>query len=57
MPEPDFRDMLSAFNDASVEYLIVGAFAMAGHGLPRATGRKKDLLDVEWLEATYRANH
>lgn len=38
MLEPDFRDMLSAFNDAHVEYLIVGAFAMAGHGLPRATG-------------------
>mgnify|MGYP001186240005 FL=1 len=38
MLEPDFRDMLSAFNDARVEYLIVGAFAMAGHGLPRATG-------------------
>lgn len=38
MLEPDFRDMLSAFNDAHVEYLIDGAFAMAGHGLPRATG-------------------
>lgn len=38
MLEPGFRDMLSAFNDAHVEYLIVGAFAMAGHGLPRATG-------------------
>jgi len=38
MLEPDFRDMLSAFNDAHVEYLVVGAFALAGHGYPRATG-------------------
>ena len=47
MLEPDFRDMLSAFNDARVEYLVVGAFAMAAHGLPRATGD----LDV-WVRAT-----
>lgn len=38
MLEPDFRDMLSAFNDAHVEYVVVGAFALAGHGIPRATG-------------------
>jgi hypothetical protein len=38
MLEPDFRDMLSAFNGASVEYLVIGAFALAGHGIPRATG-------------------
>lgn len=35
---PDFRDALSAFNDAGVEYLVVGAFAMAAHGMPRTTG-------------------
>jgi hypothetical protein len=35
---PDFRDMLSAFNDEGVEYLLVGAYALAVHGLPRATG-------------------
>jgi len=35
---PDFRDMLSAFDAEGVEYLIVGAYALAGHGLPRATG-------------------
>lgn len=38
MLNPHFRDMLSAFNDEEVEYLIVGAYAMAGHGYPRATG-------------------
>jgi hypothetical protein len=34
---PDYRDMLSAFTDEGVEYLIVGAYALAIHGLPRAT--------------------
>jgi hypothetical protein len=35
---PDFRDMLSALSEAGAEYLVVGAYAMAAHGLPRATG-------------------
>ena len=35
---PDFCDMLSAFNEAGVEYLVVGAYALAAHGLVRATG-------------------
>jgi len=35
---PDFRDMLSEFLGAGVEFLLVGAYAMAVHGLPRATG-------------------
>lgn len=30
--------MLSALSEAGVEYLLVGAFALAAHGLPRATG-------------------
>ena len=30
--------MLLALNDARVEYLIVGAYALAAHGSPRATG-------------------
>ncbi|MFW6010305.1 MAG: hypothetical protein ACOC9H_00150 [Gemmatimonadota bacterium] len=38
MLNPDFRDMLSAFADAGVEYLVVGAYALAAHGVPRATG-------------------
>jgi hypothetical protein len=37
---PDFRDILSAFIDARVEFLVVGGYAMAAHRLPRAT---KDL--------------
>jgi hypothetical protein len=38
MLNPDFRDILSAFSDAGVEYLLVGAYAMASHGYVRATG-------------------
>ena len=35
---PDFSDMLSALCDEGVEYLLIGAYAMAVHGVPRATG-------------------
>jgi hypothetical protein len=35
---PDFRDMLSALSAAKAEYLVVGAYALAAHGFPRATG-------------------
>lgn len=38
MLNPDYRDMLSAFADAEVEYLVIGAYALAAHGHPRATG-------------------
>jgi hypothetical protein len=34
---PDFSDILSAFSAESVEFLVVGAYALAAHGLPRAT--------------------
>ena len=35
---PDYRDILSLFADEAVEYLLVGAYALAAHGHPRATG-------------------
>jgi len=35
---PDFRDILSIFNEEKVEYLLVGAYALAAHGFVRATG-------------------
>jgi hypothetical protein len=38
MLNPDYRDMLSALSEEGVEFLVVGAFALAAHGLPRATG-------------------
>jgi hypothetical protein len=34
----DFDEMLAALSAAGVEFLVVGAYAMAAHGLPRATG-------------------
>jgi hypothetical protein len=34
----DFRDLLVLFADAGVEFLIVGAYALALHGAPRASG-------------------
>jgi hypothetical protein len=36
----DFAEMLSALNAEGVEYLVVGGWALAAHGYPRAT---KDL--------------
>ncbi|MEK6335168.1 MAG: hypothetical protein AABM67_09480 [Acidobacteriota bacterium] len=38
MLNSDFRDMLSAFCEEKVEFMLVGAYAVAAHGLPRATG-------------------
>jgi len=35
---PDFAEMLRALSAEGVEYLVVGAYAMAAHGVPRATG-------------------
>ena len=37
MLNPDFRDILSAFIETEVEFLVVGGYAMAAHRLPRAT--------------------
>lgn len=34
----DFVDLLGALIDAHVEFVVVGAHALAAHGLPRATG-------------------
>jgi hypothetical protein len=33
----DYKDILRAFTDEKVEFLLVGAYAMAAHGYPRAT--------------------
>jgi hypothetical protein len=34
----DFVEMLSALVEAQAEFLVVGAHALAAHGVPRATG-------------------
>ena len=38
MLNPDFRDMLSCLKGEEVEFIVVGAYALAAHGHPRATG-------------------
>ena len=43
----DLLDLLRAFIDRKVRFLIVGAYALGVHGRPRATGD----LDV-WVDAT-----
>lgn len=43
----DFRDLLTALNSCAVEFLVVGAHALAAHGIVRATGD----LDV-WVRPT-----
>ena len=36
--DPDFREFVASFNEHEVRYLVVGGYALAAHGLPRATG-------------------
>ena len=43
----DFAEILSALSAAGVEFLVVGAYAMAAHGVPRATGD----IDI-WVRST-----
>lgn len=43
----DFAEMLSALSEAGAEFLIVGAHALAAHGVPRATGD----LDI-WVDSS-----
>lgn len=44
---PDFKEILSIFNDQEVRYLVVGAYAVMKYSEPRYT---KDL-DI-WVEAS-----
>ncbi len=34
----DFKELLELFNEHKVEYMIVGSYALAYHGVPRFTG-------------------
>lgn len=36
--QQDFRELLASFNAHNVDYMIVGAHALAYHGVPRYTG-------------------
>ena len=35
---PDFKELLELFNGKKVEYVIVGGYSLALHGVPRYTG-------------------
>ena len=37
MLNPDFHDILSIFLEEHVEFLVIGAYAVAAHGVARAT--------------------
>ena len=45
MLNSDYKDMLQVLLDNGVKFLLVGAYAMAAHGFPRATGD----IDI-WVE-------
>lgn len=34
----EFKEFLESLNSAKVEYLVIGAYALAVHGIPRYTG-------------------
>ncbi|MCP4377545.1 MAG: hypothetical protein GY794_15380 [bacterium] len=36
--QKDFKELLESFNARGVEYVIVGGYALAFHGVPRYTG-------------------
>ncbi|MCH8010834.1 MAG: nucleotidyltransferase [Candidatus Marinimicrobia bacterium] len=38
MLNQDYKEMLSILLEEKVEFLLVGAYALAAHGFPRATG-------------------
>lgn len=35
--QPDFKELLALFNGQKIEYIIVGAYALAFHGAPPGT--------------------
>jgi len=48
MLNEDYKDMLRALSDENVKFLLVGAYAMAAHGYPRAT------MDIDiWVMPSY----
>jgi hypothetical protein len=49
MPLPeDWPLFIESLNSNGVEYLVVGAVALAHHGFPRYTGRLDVPLLVDW---------
>jgi len=53
----DFKELLFAFNEGHVKYLVVGGYAVSFHAEPRAT-KDLDILvsaDAENAKAVYAA--
>jgi hypothetical protein len=48
---PDFQDLLAALQEANARFLVVGAYALAVHGAPRATGDLDVWIDPESTNA------
>jgi len=53
MLNQDYKDMLSLLLEKKVDFLIVGAYALAVHGLPRATAD----IDIFVKPSTINADH
>ena len=45
--QPDFRDLLALLNAHAVDYIIVGGYALAYHGVPRFTADLDILVKVD----------
>jgi hypothetical protein len=57
MLNQDYREMLSILLENKVDFLLVGAYAMAAHGFPRATGDLDIFIrpDVKNAKKVYKA--
>ena len=38
MPNEDYKEMLLLLTESNVDFILVGAYALAAHGYPRSTG-------------------
>lgn len=45
--QEDFKELLALLNAHEVEYVIVGAYALSHHGVPRYTGDLDILIRAE----------
>ena len=57
MMNPDFKDILSLLCEEKAEFIVVGAYALAAHGYPRATGDLDILInrDSDNVERVWRS--
>ena len=48
MLNSDYRDMLSLLVKHDVEFMLIGAYALAVHGVPRSTGDINFFVEWSW---------